>query len=547
MANLADPLGSIARHMDRREFLGMSGAALALAVIPIGSSVSLLSFAQAADGQRFAEGFVFHDLSGNGIKEPGDKGIAGVCVSNGTEVTKTDSKGYWKLPVTEDSIIFVIKPSGWRVPLEPLTNLPRFYYIHKPNGSPDFKFKGVNPTGDLPKSIDFPLQPQREERKFRMVLFGDPQPRNQTEINYMAHDVMEQVVRDVETLNCKFGLSLGDEMFDALNFYESQNRTIATAKIPWYNTVGNHDLNYDAQDNSTATETFQRVFGPTDYAFNYGPVHFIVINDVEWQGKAKATYKGVFSEKSLAFIKNDLAHVDKEKLVVIAFHIPFDDVKNKEELFRLLEGRPHSFSLSAHTHVQENIFLGEKEGWKGVKEHHHLNHATVCGSWWGGATDERGIPHATMSDGCPNGYSIIEFVGNTYKVTFRAASRPEWEQMNLWLPEQMTSVETGRTEIVANIWAGSSRSKVEMKVDGGDWKAMENFIGKDPAYAALKEMEKAEKAPNGRPLPGASNTPHLWKAFLPRGLAEGHHSVEVRTTDMYGQTYSEKRIFRVEG
>lgn len=531
--------------MNRREFLGMSGAALTMAFIPLGSSVGMLGIT-AAPGT--AQGYVFHDRSRSGKRQKGDKGIAGVCVSNGVDVAVTDKDGFWKLPVTEDSILFVIKPSGWMTAVDPVTQLPRGYYIHKPAGSPkEFKFKGVEPTGGLPLSIDFALQPQREERKFRMVLFGDPQPRNQTEIDYMAHDVMEQVARDIAKSDCKFGISLGDIMFDALNFYESQNRTIATAGIPWYSVVGNHDLNFDSPDNALSTETFKRVFGPTNYAFNYGPVHFIVLNNVEWQGKEKGIYKGDFSPESLSFVKNDLAHVDREKLVVIAMHIPLDDVKNREELFRLIEDRPHAFSLSAHTHVQASHFLQADMGWKGSQPHHHLNHATVCGCWWGGATDERGIPHATMSDGCPNGYSILEFEGNSYKVTFRAASRPEWEQMSLWLPEVMTSREAGRTELTANIWAGSIKSTARMRVDGGEWKAMENFTGKDPAYAALKEMEKNEKPPNGRPIPGASNTPHLWKAFLPRGLAEGHHSVEVETTDMYGQAYSEKRIFRVEG
>ncbi len=533
--------------MDRREFLIASGAVAAgYAISPLGPALNWLNLPYDADGNKVVSGVVFHDRTGEGIRQRGDRGIAGVCVSNGRNVVKTDSQGRWKLPVDEDDIIFVIKPSGWQVPIDPVYHLPRFYTIHKPKGSPAYRYKGVDPTGDLPQSVDFGLQPQREDRRFKMVLFGDPQPRNQTEINYMAHDVIEQVIREAAEQQAKFGLSLGDEMFDVLTLYESQNRTISKVGIPWYNVVGNHDLNFDAPDNSTSTETFQRVFGPPCYSFNYGQVHFIVINTVYWEGQAKARYHGEITKEQLVFVENDLVHVPNDQLVVIAMHIPITSVTNKEELYRLIEHRPYTLSFSAHTHLQRSYFLGEKEGWKGRKPHHHLNHATVCGSWWRGATDERGIPHATMSDGAPNGYSIVEFNGRDYKVTFRAASRPEWDQMRIWLPEQLSSIEAGRTEVVVNIYAGTDRSLVEMTLDGTNWMPMEQFTGKDPYYVKLKELETAPKPPNGSLLPGPSDTPHLWKARLLRGLKPGTHAVEVRTTDMYGQVYRDKRIFTIQ-
>ena len=70
-----------------------------------------------------------------------------------------------------------------------------------------------------------------------------------------------------------------------------------------------------------------------------------------------------------------------------------------------------------------NVFLGKDKGWNGDKPHHHLINATVCGSWWVGQIDEVGIPHATMNDGAPNGYSVITFDGNQYSVEFKAARK----------------------------------------------------------------------------------------------------------------------------
>ena len=94
-------------------------------------------------------------------------GIPDVYVSNGVEIVKTDKDGKYKIPVSDDAIIFVIKPRNWMTPINDL-NLPQFYYIHKPNGSPsNFTFKGVDATGPLPKNINFPLMLRMENQTLR--------------------------------------------------------------------------------------------------------------------------------------------------------------------------------------------------------------------------------------------------------------------------------------------------------------------------------------------------------------------------------------------
>ena len=93
-----------------------------------------------------AEGFVFLDSNGNGMMDRGEPGIAGIPVSNQVDIVKTDANGKWSLPTTDDTIFFVIKPAGYDTPVNE-HNLPQFYYVHKPAGSPDFKYPGVNPTG----------------------------------------------------------------------------------------------------------------------------------------------------------------------------------------------------------------------------------------------------------------------------------------------------------------------------------------------------------------------------------------------------------------
>ena len=48
--------------------------------------------------------------------------------------------------------------------------------------------------------------------------------------------------------------------------------------------IGNHDLNTHAETDRHSDETFERVYGPPTYAFSYGKVHFIVLDDVVHDG-----------------------------------------------------------------------------------------------------------------------------------------------------------------------------------------------------------------------------------------------------------------------
>src|SRR5690606_17222601 len=128
-----------------------------------------------------------------GKKERHEKGLPGVGVSNGVQVVQTDSRGYYTLPVSQDQIIFAIKPAGYAFPLKE-TNLPDFYYFHKPGGSPaNFKYRGVAPTGPLPESVDFALHPVQEPDSFKVLVFGDPQPYNMEQMNYFEQAIISEV------------------------------------------------------------------------------------------------------------------------------------------------------------------------------------------------------------------------------------------------------------------------------------------------------------------------------------------------------------------
>ncbi|MEM7453697.1 MAG: calcineurin-like phosphoesterase C-terminal domain-containing protein [Planctomycetota bacterium] len=505
--------------------------------------------------EETATGYVFDDANGNGIRDDSESGMAAVRVSNGREITITDDVGRYELPVKGDTTIFVIKPQGWRTALSE-DNLPRFYYTHKPNGSPVSYYAGVAPTGPLPEEINFPLYRQDEPAQFKALMWGDPQPRNQTEVDYIAHDVVEELIGT----DASFGVTLGDVMFDNLNLYETQNQLVALIGIPWYNVIGNHDLNFDADIDSLSDETFERVFGPAYYSFDYGSVHFIVLDNVVWttDDDGNKRYFGGIGEDQLEFVRSDLALIPENQLVVLMMHIPLVGVEDRQELYRLIEQRPFCMSISGHTHTHEHRFIGRDDGWLGAEPHHHVINVTVSGAWWSGMPDERGIPHTVMRDGAPNGYSIISFDGEKYSLEFRAAGRPANYQMTIDLPEAVNASGLNGTDLWANIFNGSSRSEVEFRVDDSqEWLSMTRKEVEDPVLERLYEREAAMREKLLEAGVGLANMPsemsrprpssHLWHARLPDGLTPGVHVVEVRELGLNGEYVFGRRTFRVTG
>ena len=231
----------------------VKGGAAAMTLAAAGPTVGPVFAAN--DNQNTATGVVFEDRSRTGTRQPDDPGIPGVLVSNGRDVVRTDRDGRYTLPADDQTIIFVIKPTGYAPPVEPGTMLPRFHYIHQPNGTPPaLRYRGIDPTGPLPVSVDFALRKAEEPTRFDVLLFTDPHAESPAAIDFIRTDVVNALVGT----NAAFGITAGDIMFDDLALYDRYNRVIGEIGIPWHNNAGNHDLNFDAPDRTHALETFKR-------------------------------------------------------------------------------------------------------------------------------------------------------------------------------------------------------------------------------------------------------------------------------------------------
>lgn len=499
------------------------------------------SWVCAQQDNGFVVGVVFEDTNKNGVRDADEAGVRGVRVSNGAVSVKTDRQGRYKLPVDDDTMLFVVKPRNWTTRLDE-NNVPRYYYIHKPKGSPKLLYAGVKPTGPLPESVDFPLYKHREPNKFNAVFLGDTQVRSREEIAYLSHDIVEELVGT----DAAFCVTLGDVVFDNLSMYEPIIPVMGRIGIPAYYVKGNHDTNYDASpDQKYIDETWERVLGPSYYSFDYGPVHFIALSNPNFsRGNG---YTAQLDPKQMEFLKDDLASISKKQLVVLMMHIPITQMNDRKEIYQLLKDHPNVLSFSAHTHTQDYRIVSKDNGWESPNLHLHVVNGATCGSWWAGALDEVGIPHTSMRDGAPNGYSVVTFDGKKYSIKFKAARKPESYQMNIYAPDTAEAAKSVDTEVYVNVFAGSDRSKVEMQFgDTGEWIEMTRVAVDDPAYVATKTREDKMKPSPGPSLTNVGKSPHIWKTNLPAGVKPGTYLINVRTTDMFKQTFKASRVINIK-
>lgn len=526
-----------------------------------------------------ARGTVYLDSNGNSVRDRGERGIGGVSVSNGLDVVQTDPHGRYEIRLAPESILFISKPAEYEVPVDG-NNLPRFYYIHYPNGTPPvaaFEYPVIEPTGPLPSSLDFALLPGKHNvKRFKAMGFADPQAAT----DEFQDGVREDIVNDLigNPYGAVFGLVAGDVVDDTLSLYPRHNAMMGAIGIPIWNVPGNHDMNYDSPNDRYATETYKRYFGPTNFSFNHGEVHFIGLDNVDYKGAGQGEfdngdYRGYLSPDQLQWIRNDLKFVPRDKLIVIFSHISLityaldgkgerynlgDNINtvNLAELVQVLKPFRRVYAMAGHdTSNSWKVKLDHTHNWHGDW---FLSHtlAEARGSGWGsGPRDERDVRLATMQDGNPNGYYVISFNGTDVKPRFVPSEGDPDRAMRIMLDPllhgtrgtngEVLAVNRGAllpgTKLVVNLFDGGERDRVEVSIDGKPYERMENVLRTDPYLE--REYVKYRGTPDAFARPQPSS--HVWEYALGE-LQPGLHTVRVRARDEFGQRSEENFSFEVE-
>jgi hypothetical protein len=467
--------------------------------------------------------------------------------------------------------------------------VPQFYYIHYPDGSPDYiqEFRGIKPTGELPQSVDFPLYVLGEEMAddgFTHLVMGDTQVRDYQEMAYLRDDVIADIAGE-DAFGADFTIALGDLLHDQLTMYPRYKQIMGLQGIPIFYVPGNHDMDVDAIEDKYHWDTYISHFGPPHYSFDYGNVHFVVLDNVRWLGATPTLSTGNWQdglgEDTLAWLAADLANVPKDRLLVLAMHVPIvtwvDAPKamtpggDRDALYDLVADY-EVLALSGHTHTTEVHLPGDElEQWGGPLPFTHIIAGAACGGWWSGPEDERGIPISYQREGAPNGYFVVEYDGSDFAPRYKGADMPSRKQMHVSLLNRndlgladscVTDGELGHTQLAINVWAGSTQTEVVCRFDNGTETAGTRTTTTRDPYAIERQKGIDEWMQVNRgwqnlfpPVIRAKIGPenwmqtksswHLWTCPMAADLEPGAHRVTVVANDSFGQTFTEPYLFEV--
>lgn len=482
-------------------------------------------------------GYVYEDVDGDGRYGEGDRPLEGVAVSDGLRIVRTDARGAYLLPMEDGRTVFVIKPAGYRFPTGP-DGLPVFWRHLQYQPGPELKYGGIPP--EFPLCRNFALLPDpRPAGELRGIVMGDPQPSDAREAGYFNDGIISPILEAYAGSRLDLGLTLGDLANNDLSLYPRIKAAVARTGLPWLHLPGNHDLDFDAAADEDSLRSYRAAFGPDTYAWEEHEAVFVLLDDVIYLPGQSPSYIGGLREEQFAFLEAYLAQAPRDRLLVIAAHIPFFDEPDKaeptfrtadrERLFALLSDFPRVLLLTAHGHVQRQHFHDADDGWPGEQPLHEFNAGAACGAYWSGITGSDGIPVATMADGTPRGWAELRVDGQGYRLHWRPADPAEAGGIGLHAPRLLRQGAYPAFGVFANVYNGHAGTRVEYRIDDGEWRPMRRVERPDPRLQLENALDDLAESLRGYDRsPEAEVSTHLWRGTLPTDLAEGEHRIEVR-------------------
>lgn len=404
----------------------------------------------------------------NGVVKAGGKAVEGVVVTDGINVTATDTRGKYSMTSnTTCEFVYI--------------SIPRGYEFRNTKGITEF-YKRIDHSQKR-FTADFELQKLPiDDSKHAFIVWADPQIQNGEDAALLHSESVPDTTALISSYGKDMlfhGIGCGDLIWDKFELYPDYKEAVHKTGIPFFQVIGNHDMDLDARTDDFSSKTFKTHFGPTYYSFNRGDIHYVVLDDVFFLGTSKK-YIGYIVEQQFAWLERDLAHVKPGTTVVVSVHIPVNTgamrrnglkeepiggvVSNRNELYRIL--KPYkAHIMSGHTHFNEKVFEGDN-----ITEHVH---GTVCGAWWTGPI---------CYDGTPNGYGVYEVDGNELKWYHKAVGHDKDYQMKIY---PIGAVKEKPDYFVVNVWNWDPTWKVEWFEDGRMMGDLHREVSFDPLSIEL--------------------------------------------------------------
>ena len=345
--------------------------------------------------------------------------VAGVVVSDGVNVTRTDSNGTYYLP-TDISLadhIRITIPSGYEM-------------VGKRNISPAF-FSPVDSSAVGLQAHDFQLK-RVDQSNYTLMVVADSHvigagaqngPYGSTTDRSTYCNVVMPKWNEYAA-SCPgpvYGVHLGDmTQVGQWRYYSlAKYRTdTSVSTVPIFNALGNHDHDkptsgkvFSEQEQHLARKTFSATIGPAYYSFDIGTEHYIVLDNVVILDSDSTTngvddtltngYKIKVDPIQLQWLELDVAHIDKSKIkgIVICAHCPLlrstgsNYMINAAEVIEIVKEFPVT-ALIGHNHNDRFVAKNLPTYGKTMREYLH---PSLAGTAWLTSSCTEGTPASIVA------------------------------------------------------------------------------------------------------------------------------------------------------
>ena len=352
------------------------------------------------------------------------RGIAGVVVTDGANVVKTDASGYYSFTadLTTADFVRISVPAGYETAREGI--LPAFY-------------APVDPAATETQRFDFDLTAVDNTRHLLLVMadvhISGRKPGYPDDSGTIVAELDAKQCRDrfIPALTAcansapegyrVYGLNLGDmthsEYWYSKNYsFPQYIEAMQGVDFPIFHAIGNHDYCHKVADDA-ADAQYKAALGPTYYSFNLGCIHYIVLDNMVYKGSN--SYATRIDDRQMAWLRKDLAATDPAvRDVVVAMHVPtVSGLQTNGYYKKALENFDDFYALFAdydltvmtgHWHHAHSVRIGDKAS--------EYILPAACGTWWYQLLCNDGTPAAFAActvDGNAMKYRIVPF-GDEY-------------------------------------------------------------------------------------------------------------------------------------
>ncbi|WP_147676710.1 calcineurin-like phosphoesterase C-terminal domain-containing protein [Algibacter pacificus] len=511
------------------------------------------------------------DVDGKNIKGvvySNGEGVANVVVSDGYNLTVTDTEGRYYLSSNKKTgFVFI--------------SIPGNYEVVNVGSAPQF-FKRVSSSLETIEQKDFSLIKVQNEEHVVLSLADWHLANRNNDLEQFTTKVLPDINSTIEKYTAKgskvYALTLGDLTWDAywynnnfgLNDYVPYMNKV---NAPVFNLIGNHDNDPYFSNDWEAENKYRDSIGPTYYSFNLGKVHYVVLDSVEYvnSGGSQGTigsrnFNEMLTNDQIEWLKKDLATItDKSTPIVLAMHTPLyknptvnasghqinaKDLSNANTLINVLANFSTVHVLSGHAHI--NFSVEEEQN---IMEH---NTAALCATWWWTGRNGYANNHI-CKDGSPGGYGIWQINNTDIKWRFKGIGLDENYQFRTYdvnsihitaanyapnvndadlenYADEYASPSTNN-QVLINVWGYDSKWKIEVS-ENSLLLPVTRVAAKDPLHIISYEALRLNAGAKPTNAFVTNKTTHFFKV----NATTADSTLIIKVTDRFGNVYTENMV-----